>query len=52
MGPLAGTAFNLTTMSYRGNLDMGLHSDAAAIVDPECLRLDMEEAFTELIGCG
>jgi WS/DGAT/MGAT family acyltransferase len=52
LGPVAGTAFNLTTMSYRGNLDMGLHSDAAAIVDPERLRLDLEEAFAELVSCG
>ncbi|MCU1375023.1 MAG: putative diacylglycerol acyltransferase, partial [Actinomycetia bacterium] len=38
LGPMAGTAFNLTTMSMGGRLDMGLLVDLAAVGDPELLR--------------
>jgi WS/DGAT/MGAT family acyltransferase len=52
MGPLAGTAFNLTMMSYRGWLNMGLYVDRGAIVEPERLRGHLEEAYAELIAAG
>jgi hypothetical protein len=52
MGPLAGTAFNITMMSYDGALQMGLHSDAGAVADPEGLRDDILESFEELIAAG
>ena len=45
LGPVAGTAFNLTTLSYNGSLDMGLHVDRAAIADPELLKTCIEESF-------
>ncbi len=48
IGPLAGTAFNLTLMSYDGSLDMGLHVDLSAIPDPESLRGLLEQTFDEL----
>ncbi|HKY13309.1 MAG TPA: wax ester/triacylglycerol synthase domain-containing protein [Microthrixaceae bacterium] len=48
IGPLSGTAFNLTTMSYRGVLNMGLVVDAGAIDEPEHLRAAIETAFAEL----
>ena len=47
-GPLAGTAFNLTTMSYNGRLDMGLFVDPVAVEDPGELRDDLEAAYDEL----
>ena len=50
LGPLGGTAFNLTMMSYRGSLDMGLHVDAGAIDEPAQLRACLEEAFAELLA--
>ncbi len=50
LGPIAGTAWNLTTMSYRGNLNLGLHVDTAAVADPAALREDMEAAFAELLA--
>jgi WS/DGAT/MGAT family acyltransferase len=50
LGPIAGTAWNLTTMSYRGVLNLGLHVDRAAVDDPALLRQDIEEAFAELLG--
>jgi WS/DGAT/MGAT family acyltransferase len=50
LGPIAGTAWNLTTMSYRGVLNLGLHVDRAAVADPAQLRDDIEAAFTELLA--
>ncbi len=52
IGPLSGTAFNLTMMSYRGTLNMGLHCDSGAIADPALLRTSIEEAYRELIAAG
>ena len=50
LGPVAGTAFNLTTLSYNGSLDMGLHVDRAAIEEPDLLRACIEESFGELLA--
>jgi WS/DGAT/MGAT family acyltransferase len=47
-GPLAGTAFNLTAMSYNGRLDMGLFVDPVAVRDPTELRDDLAAAYREL----
>ena len=52
IGPIGGTAFNLTTMSYRGMLDMGLHIDSAAIAEPDRLRRCLEQSFEELIAAA
>mgnify|MGYP000979014891 CR=1 FL=1 len=52
LGPVAGTAWNLTTMSYRGRLDLGLHVDTAAVEDPPQLAADIADAFDELIRAG
>ena len=49
IGPLAGVAFNLTLLSYNDSLDMGLHSDADAVEQPELLRDLLEGAFDELV---
>ncbi len=51
-GPLAGTAFNLTTMSYNGSLDMGLFVDPVAVEDPTNLRDHVEAAYVELTELG
>ena len=50
IGPLSNTAFNLTMMSYRGSLDMGLHIDAGAVAEPERLRNRIRDSFTELFA--
>lgn len=52
LGPLAGTAFNLTTMSYRGWLFMGLVTDPAAVDDPDELLEELEQAYVELLAEG
>jgi len=49
IGPTAGTAFNLTLLSYHGSLDMGLNVDTAAVDEPELLRSLLEQAFAELV---
>ncbi len=50
IGPLAGTAFNLTTMSYRGWLFLGLYVDSAAVSDPQELLDALDENYTELLA--
>jgi WS/DGAT/MGAT family acyltransferase len=50
IGPMAGTAFNLTTLSYAGKLDMGCMIDAAAVDDPELLLSCLQESFRELLA--
>jgi hypothetical protein len=52
LGPLGGTAFNLTMMSYRTTLNMGLHIDLGAVEDPALLRDCLAESFAELIAAG
>lgn len=49
MGPIAGTAFNLTTMSYAGDLDMGLVVDSGAIEAPAELRDHIQAAYDTLL---
>jgi len=52
IGPIAGTAFNLTTMSYRGWMFLGLVVDTAAVDAPRALLDDLESAYTELLHAG
>jgi diacylglycerol O-acyltransferase len=52
LGPLAGTAFNLTTMSYRGTLFLGLVTDRAAIDDPDELLAQLIDSYDELLSVG
>lgn len=50
MGPLAGASFNLTTMSFRGNLNMGVVIDTVAIAEPDRLMKCLKRAFRELLA--
>ena len=52
MGPTGGTAFNLTTLSSAGWLDMGVNIDLAAIDEPELLRTCLIDAYAELLAAG
>jgi len=52
IGPIAGTAFNLTTMSYRGWMFLGLVVDTAAVDEPRALLDELELAYAELLGAG
>ena len=52
VGPTAGTAWNLTLMSYDGMLDMGLNADLGAVTDPAGLRDAIEAEFSALVAAG
>jgi len=52
MGPVAGTAWNITLMTYNGELFMGVHIDPAAVSDPQLLRQCLEDGFQELLLAG
>ncbi|MGH9289012.1 MAG: wax ester/triacylglycerol synthase domain-containing protein [Acidimicrobiales bacterium] len=52
LGPVAGTAFNLTAMSYDDSFDMGLHVDPVAVDDCDDLRRCIEAGFHELLAAG
>lgn len=52
LGPLVNTAFNLTTMSYRGWLFLGLLADPVAVPDPDGLLAALDESYTELLDAG
>jgi len=52
LGPLVNTAFNLTTMSYRGWLFLGLVADPVAVPDPSALLEAIDESYTELLAAG
>ena len=52
LGPVAGTAFNATTLSVAGSLDIGVHTDTGAVDDPESLRDAIQASFDELLRLG
>ncbi len=49
LGPVAGTACNLTAMSYDGTLWIGVVTDPAAIADPVVWRDHIERAFADVL---
>jgi WS/DGAT/MGAT family acyltransferase len=52
MGPVAGTAFNLSALSYRGSLDIGVFVDPAAVDDPAGLRDCLAHGYARLLDAG
>lgn len=52
VGPTAGTAFNVTLMSYAGSLDLALNIDTAAVGEPEALSHDLATSFVTLLDAG
>ena len=52
LGPVAGTAANLTTISQNGWMNMGLLVDPVAVADPAGLARNIDEAFTRLLVAG
>jgi hypothetical protein len=52
MGPTAGTACNVTLLSYRGSMDIGINSDTAAVDSPELLANCVDRSLRELISAG
>jgi diacylglycerol O-acyltransferase / wax synthase len=51
IGPVGGTAFNITLMSNLDELHVGLNIDPVAVVDPPRLARDITEGFAAL-GVG
>ncbi len=49
MGPLGGTAFNASMLSYAGVINIGLHIDHGAIDDPDLLTDCLKAEFSALI---
>jgi diacylglycerol O-acyltransferase / wax synthase len=52
LGPVAGSAFNLTCLSMGDHLDIGMHIDPVAVSAPGDLRACMESAFADLLAFG
>ena len=52
MGPTAGTAVNVTLLSYRGSMDIGVNSDTAAVDNPELLRDCIDTSLGEVVAAG
>jgi hypothetical protein len=52
MGPTAGTACNVTLLSYRGSMDIGINSDTAAVDKPEILTACIQASLDEVIAAG
>ena len=52
LGPVAGSAFNLTCLSMGDHLDIGMHIDPVAVSDPAGLRVCLERAFDEMLAFG
>ncbi|HUS60820.1 MAG TPA: wax ester/triacylglycerol synthase family O-acyltransferase [Acidimicrobiales bacterium] len=49
MGPTGGTACNVTTLSYKNNLDIGINVDTAAIPDANVFKECIQQSFAALI---
>ena len=50
--PVAATAWNITLMTYNGELFMGVHIDPVAVSDPPLLRQCLADGFDELLLAG
>ncbi len=49
MGPRTGCALNITVLSYKGSLDLGINLDPAAVTDPAALVDCLEESFASVL---
>lgn len=48
-GPLVGAALNVTLLSNRDNVHLGINCDLAAVPDPDVLRDCLQESFEEIL---
>jgi WS/DGAT/MGAT family acyltransferase len=49
LGPLGGTAFNASMLSYAGTINLGVHIDSGAVDDPELLMECILQEFRLLL---
>lgn len=52
VGPVAGTAFNQTMLSYNGTLFVGMNIDTRAVDEPALLHSLMKDSYRDLINLG
>jgi hypothetical protein len=52
IGPVAGTGWNITLMSYAGTLFMGVFIDPAAVEDTDLLMRSLKDGYRELLAAG
>ena len=52
MGPVAGTAANITALSYNGRFDIGIFLDPSATDDPAAFQRAVESSFADLLALG
>lgn len=52
LGPVAGTAANITTISNNGFMDIGVLIDPEAVAEPAELARNIDEAYTALLEAG
>lgn len=51
-GPTAGSAVNITLMSYNGSCCIGINMDAVAVPDPDVLADSLREGFAEVCAAA
>lgn len=52
IGPLSGSAVNITMMTYDGWANVGVHCDRAAVPDAHVLAAILVDEFAQIIGSG
>ncbi len=52
MGPISGTAVNISTLSYAGQLDVGMVVDSGAVAEPRALHAAIGDAWATLVAAG
>lgn len=52
LGPMVGAAVNLTLLSYRDDIFVGVNVDPAAVADPDVLRECLLEGWDALLALG
>jgi diacylglycerol O-acyltransferase / wax synthase len=52
VGPLGGTAFNASVLSYAGQMNIGIHMDHGAIDDPDLLVACLVDEFNQLLDAA
>jgi WS/DGAT/MGAT family acyltransferase len=51
-GPMAGSGANVTLLSYRGDLNIGINVDPAAVNDPTLFVACLADAYDDLMSLG
>jgi WS/DGAT/MGAT family acyltransferase len=51
-GPLSGAAANVTLLSWRDQVCIGINVDPASVTDPEAFQACLAEGFDEVIAAG